>query len=145
MAGTAHAPGDAVPPVAVATPSGAPHPFEMWISHTLRLGVVISGAILATGLALFFVRGTASGHPSSLHELIHTPSSSVSLPAVLRDATHARASAVIRLGVIALILTPIVRVAMTAALFVALRDWVFLAIVVVVFCILMVGLTGVIG
>jgi uncharacterized membrane protein len=145
MVGQARAGGDAEPLVTVVAPSRDPHPFEMWISHTLRVGVFISGTILATGLMLFFARGTASGHPSSLHELIHTPSSTVSLPAVLRDAMHARTSAIIRLGVLALILTPVVRVAMTAALFVAVRDWVFLAIVVTVLGILLVGLTGIVG
>ena len=79
MVGDARAAGDAGPPVTVVAPSRSPHPFEMWISHTLRVGVVISGTILATGLVLFLARGTASGHPSSLHELIHTPSSTVSL------------------------------------------------------------------
>ena len=145
MVGDARAAGDAGPPATVVAPSRSPHPFEMWISHTLRVGVVISGTILATGLVLFLARGTASGHPSSLHELIHTPSSTVSLSVILRDAMHARASAIIQLGVLALILTPIVRVAMTAVLFVALRDWVFLAIVVVVLGILLVGLTGIVG
>jgi uncharacterized membrane protein len=145
MAGPARVPRDVDPPVTEIASSRDQHPFEMWISHTLRLGVAISGTILAAGLALYFVRGTGSGHPSSLHELIHTPSTSVRLPTVLRDAAHGHASAVIQLGVLALILTPVVRVAMTAALFVAVRDWVFLAIVLIVLGILLVGLTGVVG
>ncbi|MBX6342071.1 MAG: DUF1634 domain-containing protein, partial [Thermomicrobiaceae bacterium] len=53
-----------------------------------------------------------------------------------------RPLAVIQLGVLALILTPLARVALTAVLFVVERDWVFVAITATVLVILALGLLG---
>lgn len=121
------------------------HPFEIWISNTLRIGVLISAALLSCGLLLLLVRGREAGDAASLHQLVHSPTTGVTLGPLLRHARELRASDVIRLGILALILTPVVRVAMTAVLFVAQRDWPFLGIVLVVFGVLLVGLTGVVG
>ncbi|TAK72869.1 MAG: DUF1634 domain-containing protein [Dehalococcoidia bacterium] len=121
------------------------HPFEIWISNTLRIGVLIAAAILSCGLVLLFVRGHEPGDAATLHQLIHSRSTAVSLRQIIDHLRDPHASDIIRLGILALILTPVVRVAMTAWLFLALRDWVFLAIVLVVFGVLMVGLTGTVG
>ncbi len=121
------------------------HPFEIWISNTLRVGVLISAAILSCGLLLLIGRGHDPGDAASLHQLIHSPSTSISLRQLLNHLRDVHSSDVIRLGILALILTPVVRVAMTAWLFLAQRDWVFLAIVLVVLGVLLVGLTGAVG
>jgi len=50
-----------------------------------------------------------------------------------------------RLGILVLILTPLLRVALMLVLFVLKRDFVFVAISAIVFAILLLGLTGSIG
>lgn len=119
------------------------HPFEIWISNTLRIGVSIAALVLAFGLLLFFIHGHEAGEPANLHQLIHSSVVSVRLPTILAHVRHLHAADVLRLGVLALILTPVIRVAMTAVLFIAQRDWVFLVVVLLVLAILLVGLTGV--
>lgn len=121
------------------------HPFEIWISNTLRIGVLVSAAILSCGLLLLFARGHDPGDAATFHQLVHASSTSISLRELLNHLRDAHSSDVIRLGILALILTPVLRVAMTAWLFLAQRDWVFLAIVLVVLGVLLVGLTGAVG
>jgi uncharacterized membrane protein len=126
-------------------PEPGGHPMEIWISYTLRVGVLIAGAIIAVGLALLIVRGPGAGDPRSLHDLQargDTPIN-VSLPGILRGALRLHPTNVIELGVLALILTPVVRVAMTLVLFVVERDHAFIAITSIVLAILIVGLIGI--
>lgn len=115
---------------------------EVWISHVLRAGVLLAGAVIALGLVLLLARGAAAsdpvslaalrlqdGHPLPVHpgELIHR-------------AFGGQPVAVIQLGVLLLILTPVSRVAMTVWLFVEERDPVFVAITLVVLAVLVFGL-----
>lgn len=129
-----------------ATPEAAvAGPMELWISHSLRIGVLIAAVIIGAGVLLFFTRGAGPDGPNSFHELTanggHTVP--VSPASIARGVRHADASAVIGLGVLALILTPIVRVAMTAGLFAAQRDRPFVLITVAVLALLLLGLVGV--
>jgi uncharacterized membrane protein len=137
---------DPAPPVrqsiehspAVATP----HPMEIWISYVLRGGVLIAAVIIAAGLALFFYQ--EAGHPqaTALHTLAGAPAS-ISFPSILRSAAHLRATGIIELGLLALILTPMARVAMTAILFFLQRDRVFTIVTCIVLLILVAGLIGI--
>ena len=137
------------PPVRQGRPAAAPapggHPMEIWISTVLRGGVLTAGAIIALGLALFLIQGPGPGDPASLAALRAQGSRSlaVHLSAIVGDALHGRATAVIQVGVLALIATPLCRVAMTIGLFLALRDRVFVLITTAVFAVLILGLVGV--
>ena len=127
------------------THSPGGHPMEIWISYVLRVGVLIAAAIIALGLLLLFVQGPGPGDPTSLHDLQARGGRAIGVDflSLLRSALKGRASSVIQIGVLALILTPIARVAMTAVLFVAQRDRIFTAITLVVLAILVLGLIGI--
>lgn len=123
----------------------ADHPMEMWISYVLRGGVLIAGAIIAAGLALRLYQGAAPGEPASLQALRAQGAHPISLdpPGILAAAAHLQASGVIELGLLALVLTPITRVAMMAVLFLLQQDWIFTAVTLIVLSILVLGLVGV--
>ena len=116
---------------------------EMWISHVLRFGVILAAAIILLGLVVFVAMRPSSG-PTSLHQLLHSGEVSVSPHGIFHGVVKGDATSLIQLGVLALILTPVTRVAMSIALFSAERDGVFVLITSFVLAVLVAGLTGVI-
>lgn len=118
---------------------------EVWISYVLRGGVLIAAAIILLGVLLFLIHGPGAGGPQTRAELTGKRGASVatSFGQVLNDARRLRPLGIIQLGLLALILTPMTRVAMTLALFLRQRDWIFVAITATVLTILVIGLIGV--
>jgi uncharacterized membrane protein len=121
------------------------HPLEIWISTVLRIGVLTAGAVIATGLVLYLIRGPDPGRPGTVDQLtarggqpIH-----VSVHSIVDGLGSFRPGAIILLGLLILILTPLMRVAMTIALFLLEQEWIFVAITGVVLVILVFGLVGV--
>ena len=127
-------------------PAAEEHPMELYISHVLRIGVMIAAAIILLGTILFLAGiGPTDGSPKQLNDVIGHGGRSipVSPSSILHGVVSGNAIAIIQLGVLALILTPMTRVAMTAALFFAQRDRIFVAITSIVFLVLVLGLVGV--
>jgi uncharacterized membrane protein len=119
------------------------HPMEIWISHVLRFGVILAAAIILLGVVVFFVMRPSSG-PTSVHQLLHSGEVSVSPHGIFRGVAKGDATSLIQLGVLALILTPVMRVVMSIVLFSAERDGVFVLITSIVLAVLVAGLTGII-
>ena len=122
------------------------HPMEIYISYVLRIGVLIAAAIIFLGSALYVAGiGSNEGNPKKLDDILGGGGHSipVSPSSIFHGITAGNPIAIIQLGLLALILTPMTRVAMTAALFVAQRDKIFVAITTVVFIVLVLGLIGV--
>jgi uncharacterized membrane protein len=86
---------------------------EDFISQSLRWGVVISAIIIAVGLVLYLLTGD-SGYPAGFF-----PTSPLQ---VLRDVVHFKSFAIIDLGLLLLIATPIFRVAASIIAFISDRD-----------------------
>lgn len=121
------------------------HPMEIWISYVLRIGVMVSGAVILVGLVYFLVRGTGSTTSTTAEELLRGGGKVilVSPGSILAGLAALDPVAIIQVGVLLLILTPMMRVGMTILLFGAQRDWTFVAITCVVFLVLVAGLIGV--
>jgi uncharacterized membrane protein len=124
---------------------GDRHPMEIWISHVLRGGVLLSATIILFGLALYLVRGPDAGEPQRLADVLGNggQTTAISPGSIWTGVAHGRATGIIELGVLLLILTPMTRVAMTVLLFLVQRDTVYVAITLTVLVILMVGLVGI--
>lgn len=119
------------------------HVMEDWISHSLRAGVVVSGVTLLVGSVLLFVMGPSSADPHSMSQLVNGDyAMSSSLRDIASGVASGRATAIMDLGLFALILTPVVRVAMTVILFLFQRDWVYVGITAIVLIILVLGVFG---
>ncbi len=113
-------------------------PMEVWISRVLLFGVLLATAITFAGLALFLAKGGGSGQ--SLSSLVDQQQMAVKLGSILHGVARADAKSLIRLGLLALILTPIARVAMSLLLFLREGDRLFALITAAVLCILLGGL-----
>ncbi len=116
---------------------------EIWISYVLRWGVIAAAIVVLIGGAVFLAAGPAARDPHSLHQLInHDYSNRSSIQSKITGLKHARGLAIVDVGLMLLILTPVVRVAMTFVLFFKLRDWLFTILTAIVLSILLLGISG---
>ncbi len=126
---------------------------ELVISYGLRIGVLLSAAVILAGVVQFALSrhtGYAQLLPHHLRDLItyHPKTGPGVFPTtvgeVVQGAVAGRPYAIIGLGLLLLILTPIVRVALSVFFFLSQRDWLYTGITLLVFCILLLSLaTGV--
>ena len=112
------------------------HRLELAISYALRAGVICSLALIIAGLAL-----TAVQHSESLQESVHEALDSGEAPfttwgSVISGLRAGNGQAVVMLGVLVLISTPVTRVAVSIALFALQKDRIFVAITTLVFALL---------
>jgi uncharacterized membrane protein len=104
---------------------------ELLISYVLRGGVLLSAAIIALGTVLFYIRYFAShGHDAQI-TIYHT------ITGVLADVAHGDPVAIIALGLLVLLLTPVLRVVVSVVTFALEHDWLYTGITLLVFCILL--------
>ncbi len=95
------------------------------VHHTLVAGVAVGLALLVAGLAL-----TLAGRGG-------LAVASLKAPAAVRAALHLRAAGFYSLGLLALILTPFIRVLGSIVAFAAARDWRFVAVTSAVLCVML--------
>jgi len=115
-----------------------------WIGLLLRVCVIVSGSIVVFGIVLWAFQNDG---PNSVDAAMGKTGT---LPKVnpstildgLRDFT---ASAYIQLGLLVLILTPTLRVFVTAIVFVMQRAWILVLCSALVLAILVLGLFGIVG
>lgn len=111
---------------------------ELAISNVLRGGILASLVLLATGVVLSFVH-----HPeylasaSSFDQLLRSGTlAAPSLPGMLVGLAHLDGGSVISLGLLVLILTPVMRVAVSIVGFAFQRNRTFVLITTVVLAVL---------
>ncbi len=118
--------------------------FVRVISLLLIGGVLLSAVILLLGLVLFLVTGRTGYHETVTVASLTATGAGSALPhgigGVLSGAAELRPFAVIELGALVLIATPVVRVAASVLLFAAQRDYVFVAVTMTVLGLLLVSL-----
>lgn len=103
------------------------------ITALLRIGVVLSVAIIATGMVITLVQ-----HPSSFSTRVPAffPKT---IGEVVDGVRHGSGLAIMTLGLLVLIATPVARVALSVVIFVVARDKLYVAITTAVFIILMIA------
>jgi uncharacterized membrane protein len=115
------------------------------ISRVLRVGVTASLALISAGSLLSFVQGGGYGGDHS--EVARLTGTGGAFPRnvawLVGGLLHANGQAVIVLGLILLIATPVVRVAVSTAAFAQQRDRAYVAITLVVLALL--GVSFVLG
>ncbi len=100
---------------------------EVAISNVLRGGVLLSAAIIVLGLILHLARGGPAAFPHSL-------------PAVAQSVLHGDPLGIIVLGLLVLLLTPVLRVAVSIFAFAAEGDRRYVAITTLVLVILLISI-----
>lgn len=103
---------------------------ELFISYSLRFGVYLSAAVIAIGLILLFFSGS-SGYPVDVFP--------TSVAALWLGIVLFKASAIITLGLLLLIATPVFRVAASVLLFLVEKDHLYTIITLFVLAILLIS------
>ncbi len=118
---------------------------ELVISYGLRIGVLLSAAIILVGIVLFALRqdtGYARVQPHQLADLLAFHRSRgpgyfpTSVTAVVTGSLAGKPYAIIGLGMLLLIATPVIRVALSVFFFLAQRDWLYVGITLFVLAVL---------
>ncbi len=104
---------------------------ELRIARFIRIVVLGSAAVILLGLVLYFATGT-SGYDNGFYP--------IALGQILSGVAAIKPYAVIMLGIFLLILTPILRVAVSVIVFLKEKDYLYVAITALVFVILLVSL-----
>ena len=102
----------------------------MLIIRTLRIGVAISAALILLGLTLF-LSGGQSGYPGESYP--------TQVAEIISGALALKPFAVISLGLVLLIMTPIMRVAASIGAFWLEKDWLYAGISTFVFTTLLIS------
>src|SRR5271169_6659256 len=113
---------------------------EVIISVLLRTGVVIAAAVVLLGGICFLSR---HGHEQPEYHVFHgTPEIYRNVAGVIHAAGPSNCPAVIQLGLLLLILTPVARVVFSLAGFALERDGTYVALTAIVLGILVYSLAG---
>jgi uncharacterized membrane protein len=113
---------------------------EIVLGKLLRSGVLVAAAIVAAGGAfLLITRGSWVPDFTAFHN-IGSPLRTV--PGILREALALRADGIVQTGLLVLIATPVLRVVFSLFGFAGQKDWLYVALTLVVLSVLAVGLVG---
>lgn len=103
---------------------------ELAVSKILRICVIVSAVFIAVGLLMFLFSGQ-SGYPGD------------TFPTTLKDIfsglVELKPYAIISLGLLFLIMSPVIRVAVSILVFLKERDYLYVAITGLVFLILIIS------
>ncbi len=111
---------------------------EMIVGVLLRSGVILAAAVVLFGAVLYLAR---HGHELPNYASFHGEPESLKSPIdIFRGVEQLSARAMIQLGLLLLIATPVARVLFSAIAFAIERDWMYVVITLVVFVVLMFSL-----
>ncbi len=113
---------------------------EQLVGRILQIGVLLSALVVSAGGILYLTQN--AGKPAGHHEFHREPERLRNPVEVVQEAMELHPRAVMQLGVLLLILTPVVRVAFTVLVFLAQRDVKFVAVTVFVLAVLLLSLLG---
>ena len=114
------------------------HALEQVIGRLLQIGVLISAFVVVVGGIALLVR--YGGAPADVHSFRSEPSELSTLGGIVRGAYGLDSHAVVQLGLVLLIATPMVRVALTLVAFLWQRDRLYVCITAFVLALLVYGL-----
>ncbi len=112
--------------------------FNTVIGKVLRYGVITSFVVISVGSALLFAEGQTGYYPLvSAGQLIQRSTSLTGLAPLIRGIVSAKTYAIISLGLLILLATPVVRVFISIFLFMEEGRRAFVLITTIVFALLM--------
>jgi len=113
---------------------------ELLVSNLLRMGVLLAAVVvLAGGMAYLIGHG---GDVRNYHAFRVESHTLRSVPLIVRSALSLQSEAIIQLGLLLLIATPVARVALAAMAFALARDALYTAVGILVLLILLASLMG---
>ncbi len=113
---------------------------EILVGNLLRIGVLVAAGVVEAGGIVFLINH--GFQPADHHTFRGEPERLRSVGLILRDAASFQGRAIIQLGLLLLIATPVARVAFSAVAFVRLRDRMYVVITLIVLGLLLYSLFG---
>ena len=114
------------------------HAVEQLVGRLLQIGVLVSALITIAGGLMLLAR---HGHEVPVYTPFRgEPSALTTLDGIVRGAFAMDARAIIQLGLVCLIATPVLRVAFTLVAFVLQRDRTYVVVTAIVLTLLIYGL-----
>ena len=115
--------------------------FKSAIGLVLRYGVVLAFAFVALGSILLFLEGQTGYRPlGTAEQLFAARNDLTGLAPLIQGVESAKPYAIIDLGLVVLLATPVARVAISIFLFLDEKRYAFVAITVTVLAILMLSI-----
>ena len=113
---------------------------ELFVGNLLRWGVILAASVTAVGGLIFlFIHGGRKADYSVFHG---QPDALKSVPQVAINAYHLQPEALIQLGLLLLIVTPIARVALSLLAFIKQHDRTYILVTAIVLGVLLYSLVG---
>lgn len=120
--------------------SWSDHQIEVIIGDLLRAGVVFSGVIVLIGGMLYLLhQGNTAPHYGVFHG---EPWDLRCISGIARAALARHGRGIIQLGLLFLIATPVARVVFSVFAFAVQRDWLYVAVTLIVLAVLIFSLCG---
>lgn len=114
------------------------HQVEQFIGRVLQVGVLLAAAVVLVGAALLLIgRG---GEVADFRSFEGPPVALRSLGGILAGAAALDPAAIVQLGLVLLVATPVARVALTLVAFAFQRDRLYVAMTALVLALLLAGL-----
>lgn len=113
-------------------------PMELLIGNILRWGVVVAAVVGVVGIAMLL----SSGHGALPGFRHFSDAAATGLPGILGGVTRGSPRAVMQFALALLLLTPIVRVALSLVAFARERDRTYVLLTTLVLVLLLYGLAG---
>jgi len=113
---------------------------ETIIGNLLRAGVSLAAVVVLLGGTIFLVRHGLE--PANYRVFVGEPSDLRHWSGIAWSSFHLRGRGIIQLGLVFLLATPVTRVAFAALAFAMERDWLYVAVSIFVFLILIYSMVG---
>lgn len=107
---------------------------EIMIGNALRLGVLIAAAVVALGAIAYLLQHMHSR--ADFHHFASASPATTTVGGIVRSAAALQSEGVIQLGLLLLIATPVARVMLAATGFALERDWMYVAVSLIVLAVL---------
>ena len=111
---------------------------EQMIGRLLQIGVLISATIVLIGGTMFLIQHGRA--PVGFHDFSTTPTPLWSLGGIIHGALALDSASIVQLGLVLLIATPVMRVALTLVAFAVQRDRLYVMLTALVLALLLYGL-----
>lgn len=111
---------------------------ERGVSRLLLTGVIVSGSVVLAGGIYYLLRH--GGEPADYHRFAGQPAVDRHIGGIIRGAIALRARSIIQLGMLLLIATPILRVALALVGFALEKDRKYVVITAIVLAVLLYSL-----
>jgi uncharacterized membrane protein len=118
--------------------TGRDRSMEDFLGTLLRIGVTLAGLVVAIGACIYMARHATE--PADYGHFEGTPPEYLDFWAIVTGVLNGRGRALIQMGLLILVATPVARVFFSLILFAKERDWRYVAITSVVFAMLLVSI-----